>query len=187
MFTRWGRKSCPSKSKMIYRGQMAGPDVDTVGGGSNYQCLPADPDLAPSSAGTNTDRNELRSVHISINAGSNVLPQSQHLPCVMYEATQRPSQMMIPAKSRCPSGWQSEYTGYLMSSATAYARDFRMEYICVDSKPESIRSKSNPHHWYGQVLYFASTDCSSSGTDNDFDYCPPYKQKQPLLYVVCTK
>ena len=37
---------------------MAGPDVDTVGGGSNYQCLPADPDLAPSSAGTNTDRNE---------------------------------------------------------------------------------------------------------------------------------
>ena len=43
-FIRWGRLACPNSSTMIYKGQMAGPDYLSSGGGSNYQCLPEDPD-----------------------------------------------------------------------------------------------------------------------------------------------
>ena len=166
---------------------MVGPDAYSVGGGSNFQCLPLDPDLAPSEAGTYARYNQLRPVHVSVNEvnnGNKALPHSQHLPCVTCEASQRPAQMMIPAKSRCPSGWNSEYKGYLMSSATATSNNYRMEYVCIDSKPESIRSKSSPTKWYGAVLYYATADCDG---DNNIDYCPPYKNLQPLQCVVCTK
>ena len=45
-YIRWGRLSCPPSSDMIYRGQMAGPDISSNGGGSNYQCLPDDPEYS---------------------------------------------------------------------------------------------------------------------------------------------
>ena len=43
VYTRWGRTSCSAKSSLVYKGEMAGPDHLSSGGGSNYQCMPEDP------------------------------------------------------------------------------------------------------------------------------------------------
>lgn len=182
VYTRWGRSSCPNDSKLIYRGQMVGPDNFSVGGGSNFQCLPTDPDLATSKAGQGSRWNQLRPTYVSKNEISSPMPDSQHLPCAVCEATQRVSQVTMPGKSRCPAEWNLEYQGYLMSAGTVFHNNHRMEYVCIDSSPETIRSKNTP--WYGQILYHATTQCSG---DAKIDYCPPYIENQPLQCVICTK
>ena len=184
-FTRWGRKSCPDKSKLMYWGQMAGPDNYKInGGGSNFQCLPADPETAKELVGQISVYNHLRPVYLSATEKANVLSDSKHLPCVVCEATQRPSQVMIPAKTRCPSDWKLEYIGYLMSSASTIGSNSKTSYICMDSKPESLKAKSSRTDWYGSMLYHATASCDGRGA---LDVCPPYKEDQPLSCVVCTK
>lgn len=186
VYTRWGRSSCPEDAKLIYRGQMVGPDVHSEGGGSNFQCLPTDPDLATSKAGLGSLWNQLRPTYVSSVEKSSPLPHSGHLPCAVCEATQRVSQVSMPGKSRCPAEWSLEYKGYLMSAATVFQSNHKMEYVCIDSSPDTIRSKTGSitAPWYGQVLNHATAQCSG---DSRIDYCPPYNQNQPLQCVICTK
>lgn len=186
IYTRWGRSTCLENAKLIYKGQMVGPDVYSAGGGSNFQCLPMDPDLAPSEAGEGSIFNQLRPTYVVSNEKSGPLAHSQHLPCAVCEANQRVSQVTMPGKSRCPDEWSLEYSGYLMSPATTWPNDHKMEYVCIDSAPESISSKrgSITTPWYGEALYYATAQCSG---DSRLDICPPYKDNQPLQCVICTK
>ena len=42
VYVRWGHDQCPSTAQLVYSGRAGGPRND-MGGGSNPQCLPLDP------------------------------------------------------------------------------------------------------------------------------------------------
>ena len=183
----WGRSSCPQKSKLIYNGQIAGKHHSSFGGGTNYLCLPNNPEYdRKASDGLHT---ALRATHYrTFNAKSNF----HRATCAACETDKRVNHIMIPAKTSCPtSEWTLEYKGFIMSMAeynTGGVDDFldnyhATSYICVDSNPESLTSKPYDHN-YGSLLYTTHVACSgTSGLHN----CPPYKPTTALSCVVCSK
>ena len=82
---------------------------------------------------------------------------------------------MIPAKTRCPSTWTVEYSGYLMSG---HANQHNTMYVCVDKSPDSIpRSASNTN---GATIFHVEASCNGMA-------CPPYDPQKELTCAVCTK
>jgi len=82
---------------------------------------------------------------------------------------------MIPAKTRCPSTWTLEYSGYLMSG---YYNHRRTMYECVDKNPDTApggASSTNP-------AFFYHVEASCDGMA-----CPPYDSQKELTCAVCTK
>ena len=87
----------------------------STGGGANYLCMPNDPDYLGHQSGVQgwsfvygteyyTQGGPLKAVHC------------HNVPCAVCYASMRVAVTMIPAKTRCPSTWTLEYSGYLMSA-----------------------------------------------------------------------
>lgn len=195
-YPRWGRTTCPSGSKVIYKGVMAGPDYRSSGGGSNYQCLPDDPEYEPTTTTPKAFHSSLRSVHYYTEGDDSLLGKARerrYTPCVICETEQRIMTLMIPAKTRCPtSEWTLDYKGYVMSELEHTYRkpkDFTQSqerasrsYVCVDSDAESLYSKTT---YYGAILHPVYAQCAADG---GLLNCPPYRDDNSALScVVCSK
>ena len=63
-----------------------------------------------------------------------------NVPCAVCYASTRVAVTMIPAKTRCPSSWTLEYSGYLMSAYKGDSRNlhYHTMFECVDKNPDSI-------------------------------------------------
>jgi len=87
-------------------------------GGSNPQCLPLDPNfLTPISVGTQ-HRVYIYGSEYYRYGGSNSHVKRVHLndvPCAVCHVSYRNAVYMVPPKYTCPTGWTSEYYGYLMA------------------------------------------------------------------------
>ena len=192
-FTRWGKTSCPEESKLIYRGQMASPDLNAAGGGANYLCLDSDPSYQPNSPSNHASSYIGRVWYQVIRDHYTVSPLTYHsVPCSVCESARgRVTHLMLPAQTRCPSSeWTLEYSGYLMSSAshgdpsgTPTTRYYRTSYVCVDTDFESFSTRHNTA-WEGSPLYLVQAECQRSGT---LASCPPYQPRKALSCAVCTK
>ena len=117
---------------------------------------------------------------------------NHRMPCSVCESGKRVSQLMIPAKTRCPSNeWTLEYKGYLGSSAEYKSNSgellknhyFRGSYICVDENPESLTGKSHPRE--GPQIYQVNAACGN--VTGALTNCPPYQANKALSCVVCSK
>ena len=82
---------------MIYRGQIAGKEHRSSGGGTNQQCLPDDPEYDPRAA------NAQHSMPRATLLRSNGEKTNRRLPRVACATDQRVNQIMIPVKTCCPS------------------------------------------------------------------------------------
>lgn len=188
----WGKLACPKTSKEIYRGQVAAPDHFTTGGGSNYICLPDDPEYHPNSPNKVLSATIFR-VFYDIEDDIDKVPnvQMQSVPCSVCESNQRLTQLMLPAKTRCPSSdWVLEYNGYLMAAPTQYTNAvlmkgeyYRTSYICVNKMFETFGQKPDDA-WSGSGLYLTKAECVKGGK---LGTCPPYDVNKALACVVCTK
>lgn len=90
---RWGSHSCPSTAVLIYKGQMVASDRQSVGGGANYLCLPENPEY-PDSQGLTASYSDLIHTYYAYDKGK----LNHHMvPCVVCEAQNRVSKLMIPA------------------------------------------------------------------------------------------
>ena len=174
---------------------MTGPDYRSAGGGTNYQCLPDDPEY-DSRAPSGVPHSKLRSTIYQTDYVKTIFDTDVHrhrVPCAVCETQQRSTKLILPAKTRCPSsGWVTEYKGYLMSPAEHHrnqefvsGEQFRTSYVCVDTHPESLTSKPISAGWSGSILYSVSVSCSGDGA---LANCPPYlSDDRALSCVVCTK
>ena len=99
-------------------------NTDT-GSGSNFLCLPFNPDYANYTEDIQSSRGEIYGTEYQgdpdlifdpINRGGQTFVD-QDVPCAMCMLTARSSVVMIPAKNVCPSNWIMEYVGYLVSGA----------------------------------------------------------------------
>ena len=174
---------------------MTGPDFRSEGGGSNYQCLPGDPEY-DARAPSGVPYSKLRPAFYDTNLVRDIFGASfyrHRIPCAVCETQLRTAKLMIPAKVRCPnSDWVIEYKGFIMSAAE-HRKDqgffiddhFRTSYVCVDDKPESVASKPASGSFFGGLLHPVSAACSG---DETLANCPPYlSDDRALSCVICTK
>ena len=95
---------------LFYPGFAAANHYDTTGGGTDFQCLPLDPEYnAFSSSGYRSiisgAEYETHDYGIFPNAA-----HDQNVPCARCYSS-RSAVMMLPAKRTCPESWNKEYEG----------------------------------------------------------------------------
>jgi len=178
VYTRWGKRSCPSVTgtRLVYAGRAGGSWWSNAGGGANYLCMPNDPDYLTYTPGVQgwsyvygaeyePGGGPLRAVH------------HHNVPCAVCYASTRVAVTMIPAKTRCPSTWTLEYSGYLMSTHKNFPH-YRTMFECVDKNPDSVPGSAP--NVDGAVFYHVEANCNGMP-------CPPYNSQKELTCAVCTK
>ncbi|XP_052764833.1 short-chain collagen C4-like [Mya arenaria] len=176
VYTRWGRRSCPGTTEMVYEGFAAGGDHNHKGASSNYICLPQDP-IYDDDGRNAASVSKIYGAEYEI--GSATFHTSLHdeeVPCAVCHVVGR-SVVMIPARNACYSGWHTEYSGYLMSSYHGHAGN--KEIVCVDGNSEKAEG-SDGGDQNGALFYFAQAVCGSLK-------CPPYSENKALTCVVCSR
>ena len=174
VYTRWGRKSCPTGAQLLYEGIAGGSHYTHSGGGANYVCLPK----VPQYMSTHVPPNYSYMYGAEYESVNGIFPgkYEHNVPCAVCYTSTKSVKLMIPARTSCPSSWTREYKGYLMADYYKHARN--AVYECVDENPESIAgSHSNVD---GALFYFTLTTCTGLP-------CPPYVVNRAITCVVCTK
>src|SRR6218665_1473602 len=181
LYIRWGRNVCPHGSEVVHTGVAGGSWFDHHGGGSNYLCLP----LQPIWGSFNTGVEKQAKIYVSeyqepsgfgLNNNYYLPLQNNNVPCVVCRSQTRSSVMTVPARNKCYSGWNTEYTGYLM--AEKHSHRGRTEFVCMDGQPETVPNGYRDEN--GAPFYNVEGVCGSLP-------CPPYVARRELTCAVCTK
>ncbi|XP_063442189.1 uncharacterized protein LOC134722498 [Mytilus trossulus] len=160
-----------------HQGQAGGNYYSNKGGGSNYLCLPSDPENGKAYSYAN---DELYGAEYELSSKSkpSVLPATflnKEVPCAVCRRKQKTSVLMISGRKSCYKGWKSEYSGFLMSENIGHNNK---DYICMDGDSEPLDNRSSNEG--GALLYPVRAKCGSLR-------CPPYKDNTEVLCTVCTK
>ena len=177
-YIRWGKSSCPgvTGTELVYSGIAGGSWYDQDGGGSNYLCLPKNPEYSSTLRYRAGIQLHSAPIHGSEYEGPLQGTQDHNVPCAVCRVSTRPTVVMIPAKASCPSSWTREYYGYLMAN---YRGHRRTTFECVDKAMESLPGGEGNAN--GALFYHSEATCSTGLP------CPPYNIHQELNCVVCTK
>ena len=172
-YTRWGSTSCPST--LVYSGRAGGNHWNQQGGGSNYLCMPDDPEYGLAYRAGVQGHSPVDGVEYEqpLRSGRH----DRNVPCAVCYVQNRGTSIVVPAKINCPSGWTREYYGYLMSALVSHGH-YRTQLICMDSNMEAIPGL--PANTNGAVFYHAEATCNGL-------LCGPYNTEKELSCVVCTK
>jgi len=179
VYTRWGKTNCPNVSgtELVYAGRAGGTLHIDRGGAANYLCMPDDPDY-PRYQSRVQGYSYVYGVEYDT-LGQPLSAVFQHnVPCAVCYASMRAAVTMIPAKTRCPSTWTLEYSGYLMSEASRYSHHSRTMFECIDKNPDTVpggSSRTDP-----AFIYHVEANCNGKA-------CPPYDPQKELTCAVCTK
>ena len=183
-YVRWGRTTCPvnQSTELVYSGRAGGSWYSQTGGGTNYLCMPDDPDYLQYAAGAQ-GASLVYGVEYYPYSGQpfHVQPNVQYhnVPCAVCMAVSRCSLLMIPAKTQCPTSWTREYVGYLMSGRQDHA--LPNTYECVDKDAESVPGLNGIGWGSGSgIIYHVEASCNGMA-------CPPYDEEKELTCVVCTR
>ncbi|XP_035686189.1 collagen alpha-4(IV) chain-like [Branchiostoma floridae] len=179
VYTRWGKKTCRSGTTTVYSGVAGGTDHNQPGGGTNYQCLPTNPQWGRYQDGVHHARAFMYGAEYQLDTNVPFGSTSLHdddVPCAVCYVPTRGSKLMIPARNICPTGWTQEYDGYLM--AGHYNHPAAKEYVCVDEQPEAVTGGHANQN--GALFYPVEARCGPLP-------CPNYVEGRELTCVVCTK
>jgi len=175
VYVHWGHKSCPGTgAQLLYSGRAAGSYYNHKGGGGNPQCLPLDPNYLKTVSGAET----LAFIYGAEYQNTNGLVPNSHdtdVVCAVCYVPTRNTVYMLPAKYTCPTGWTTEYYGFLMSE---YHNHHRSAFSCVDHSFTPVIGSSHNHN--GFLFYPVEGVCGSLP-------CPPYDRNKELSCAVCTK
>ncbi|KAK7095072.1 uncharacterized protein [Littorina saxatilis] len=167
-FIRWGRKSCPNTTTLVYSGVAGGKEHNQKGSGTNRLCLTRTPQFD----------NTAKPPYYGYLYGAEYQEISGHLdhdvPCSVCLVPQSTT-IMVPATLTCPPGWTPHYTGHLVSQYKDY---YATEYVCLDGSPED--DSSGVRNDNGLLFYYVVTVCGSLP-------CPPYINDKVVTCVVCSK
>lgn len=177
-YTRWGRTSCPKHATLVYKGRVGGGHYNHKGSGVNALCLPDNPIYDKYYTGAQSVSHVYNAEYevSNFNPFSGVQPQDD-VPCAVCNVDYKSTKIMIPARNECPSQWQKEYSGYLMSGH--YNHPHSIEYLCVDRDAEAIPGTIANRD--GMLLYFVDGVCGGHLL------CSPYVSNRELTCAVCTK
>jgi len=171
------------------KGHAAGPQFNNGGSGSNFLCLPDNPQWKNYTDG-NQDSGEISGIEYElfntnifsgINNGGRPLG-NYPAPCAVCYVGGRSTILMIPARTQCPDGWTTQYAGYLgsaYSSATiGYSNGHtRTSYVCWDEAPEIAVGGTAQDN---ALIYPVEVKCGSLP-------CSIYPTGRELACIVCSK
>lgn len=164
---------------LLYFGRMAGGYARQRGGGTNFLCLPDNPQFYSSSGSRHGEQYVYSKIYgteydYSINGGHDT-----NVPCAVCYASTQAVKLTIPGRYNCPSGWTREFYGYIMGASGGWTAHYRTTYECVDYSQKIIPwSESDTD---GALLFHAEVVC------NGFFNCPPYDATKEITCAVCTK
>ena len=177
-YTRWGSRTCPSGTDLVYSGVTGGHPYNITGGGANFLCMPLDPEY-------NLKHKPEVQGHAYISAvgyRSHICGIDESLvACAICQVRGKCTSIMIPAKTTCPDTWRREYYGYLMSGYSATTGRNRYMYECIDKDMDTLLHYQN-RQW-GELLHHVEAkcgrglECSSS----------KYNSVKEINCVVCSK
>ncbi len=168
--SRWGSTSC----RKNLAGRAGGSYYGHHGGGSNYLCMPNEPQWLSYRPGIQ-GHSPIYGVEYEGNIKRNSF--NHNAPCAVCYVPDKTTSIMIPARTSCPSGWTREYYGYLMSAHRDSAH-YRTEFVCVDLNMDRVSGTSANTH--GAVFYHSEASCNGMP-------CGPYYPDRELTCAVCTK
>ena len=179
IYTRWGRNDCPATSKLVYKGRAAAEYHDRYGSGANPLCVTETPRFDYVKPGRQDNGARLWGVRYATSSYGISSFRSKHdyaVPCVVCMTTDRETNILHPGRNDCPSGWQIEYTGYLMGS---YYSHRKTNFVCVDKDAQTLEKVTS------NAVYFypTETECGSMRCSN---LPGGYRGNWELTCTVCT-
>ncbi|KAJ8041741.1 Short-chain collagen C4 [Holothuria leucospilota] len=186
VYIRWGHRSCPSTSTLIYSGIAAAPHYHSRGNGANQLCLPEEPEYDEPVGGVGGSRAFLYGLEYQIDSFPTRNNRLWHdVPCAVCKAPSRFAKLMIPGRNICPDEeWTLEYGGYLMAERS-HNDHRRSLHICVDREMETIpRTAGAAAGSVRGLLDLVEGRCSASGGGIP---CGPYVDGYEITCAVCTQ
>ncbi|XP_056006027.1 short-chain collagen C4-like [Ostrea edulis] len=178
VYTRWGKKTCPSNAELVLSGFTGGSHYTHSGAAVDPLCLPRDPEWGRYKDGADGGRAYVYGAEYETgNSLSNLRNLHDHdVPCAVCLVHNRSVLRVFPARKTCYKGWKLEYDGYLM--AGYHTHPAATTYKCVDRKPDTITGGHSDQDGYR--FYFVEAKCGSLK-------CPPYVNGRELVCAVCSK
>jgi len=135
---------------LLFKGYAAGPAFNESGDGSNFLCLPDQPQYKTYLDGLHAHQATgfIHGVQYGLwddathknnpFTTSNLLEKAAA--CAVCYSGCRSTIVMIPAATQCPQYWTAEYAGYLMSEShgITHGDRKRSSYLCWDEAPEVV-------------------------------------------------
>ncbi|XP_062599823.1 short-chain collagen C4-like [Saccostrea cucullata] len=177
VYTRWGKKTCPSNAQLVYSGLAGGSWYDHSGAASDPLCLPRDPEWGIYRDGTDGEKGYVYGAEYQTFDVSHSASLHDHdVPCAVCLVKDRSVVRLFPGRRTCYKGWNLEYEGYLMSGR--YNQAAATAYKCVDKNPDILHGgRLNKN---GYCFYHVEARCGSLK-------CPPYVEGRELVCAVCSK
>ena len=164
-----------------YAGRAAGSRYNVKGGTSDTLCMPEKPQYLSTDT-TATFADQLNSVEYET-FGTSSTPfrnvKEHNMPCAVCHTDTKNVVLMIPAQHSCPTGWNNEFHGYLMTEYKHADRQ-RRDTICVDVNAEATPGSAS--NTMPVFIYLLRAGCGVTGLP-----CPPYNDRMVLPCVMCTK
>lgn len=129
-----------------------GGSPTSVKNGANYLCLPTDPTYLNS----NSTENDVRSgvTVTTLQETTGIFPTASNdrvLQCAYCQTTKSSVVTTLIGTTTCPTGWNVEYTGYLVSPTEGSATT-SMDYACLSSTPATLSSSAGATGTSGVTL-----------------------------------
>ncbi|XP_052691287.1 uncharacterized protein LOC128169166 [Crassostrea angulata] len=178
VYTRWGKKTCPSNAELVLSGFTGGSWYDHKGAAVDLLCLPRDPEWGEYIDGVKgTKAYVFGAEYETYYTISNLRKVYNHdVPCAVCLLRNKSVVKMFPARKTCYKGWKLEYHGNLM--AGYYNSPAGTMYTCVDEHPDTLHGgRANQD---GRLFYSVEARCGSLK-------CPPYVEGRELVCAVCSK
>jgi subtilisin-like proprotein convertase family protein len=175
VYTRWGRTTCPTGITQLYAGYVGSGHYTHSGSGGNQVCLHSQPTWDEYNDGNQEGALIYGTEYENQGAVASLADRHDYdMQCSVCFAEDKNTQFMQPGRNVCPTGWVTEYQGYLM--ANHYTQQ-KSEFVCVDRQMEKGGSNSNSN---GNLWYTTEAECGSLP-------CGPYVQNRELTCAVCTR
>jgi len=161
VYTRWGSRSCPVGSFVLYEGTMMANHYSHRGGGANTICM--HPQMQnPAGASTGNQDGDLLYKMEYENTGAIDANHDHEAACAVCELGHWESVYTQWGRSTtCTNGHQTLYTGFIMAERYNHNKG---EFLCVDSERAVIAS-SNSGNQNGGLLYTSEMEQGSSNEE----------------------
>ena len=176
VYVRWGHNQCPFGAQLVYSGRVGGSHFRQSGGGSNPQCLPLNPNYLTTQTARTGLVADMHGAEYETKPFSFSNRVHDHVVVCAVCYVSRSAVHMIPARYTCPTGWTTEYYGYLMAECWSHNRS---QYTCVDKVFKTVFGTGADRD--GLTFYPVQARCTGSLL------CPPFEETKVLSCAVCTK
>jgi hypothetical protein len=186
VYTRWGSRSCPAGSSVLYEGTMMSEFYSHRGGGANTVCVHSQMQTPAGSSSGNQNGHLLYTMEYE-NTGAIDANHNHEAACAVCELDHWESVYTQWGRSTtCTNGHLTLYTGFVMAERYTHNKG---EFVCVDSE-RAVTLSSSSGNQNGGLLY--STEMEGGSSDEDkyphnvevgCMVCAPPSQAQEVPFV----